>query len=108
MHMDIISSNVSSTPIRSQKSKMYDKQKISQSVEVKKEIASKEATRKSSRNVKFSPEEDKELLKGLQKHGEKNWAAIIKDETFDFHPSRTRDSLRVRADSAAFKKLLKK
>ena len=108
IEMVVTSSNGASTPIRSQKSKMYDKQKISQSVEVKKEIAFKEATRKSTRNVKFSPEEDKELLKGLQKHGEKNWAAIIKDETFDFHPSRTRDSLRVRADSAAFKKLLKK
>ena len=73
---------------------------------MKKEIASKEV-RRSSRNIKFSPEEDNELFKGIQKHGEKNWAAIIKDETFNFHPSRTRDSLRVRADSAAFKKLLK-
>ena len=75
---------------------------------VEKEIASKEVTKKTSRNVKFSPEEDQELLRGIKKHGEKNWAAIIKDEILDFHPSRTRDSLRVRADSAAFKKLTKK
>ena len=106
--MELIRSASSSTPNRSQKSKTYDTRKISQSVEVKKEIASKEVTRRSSRNIKFSSEEDNELLKGIQKHGDKNWAAIIKDETFDFHPSRTRDSLRVRADSAAFKKLLKK
>ena len=112
IEMQVLRSTVSSTPKRSQKSKMYDKGRITQSVEVKKEIASKEVvskevTRKSSRNVKFSPEEDRELLKGMQKHGEKNWASIIKDETLDFHPSRTRDSLRVRADSAAFKKLTK-
>ena len=107
--MELIRSTTSSsTPKRSEKSKTYDTRKISQCVEVKKEIASKEVTRRSSRNTKFSSEEDNELLKGIQKHGDKNWAAIIKDETFDFHPSRTRDSLRVRADSAAFKKLLKK
>ena len=112
IEMQVLRSTVSSTPKRSQKSRMYDRGRITQSVEVKKEvaskeIASKEATRKPSRNVKFSPEEDRELLKGMQKHGEKNWASIIKDETFNFHSSRTRDSLRVRADSAAFKKLLK-
>ena len=105
VEMQIISSTVSSTPIRTRQSTLYDKRKITQNVAVKKEIASKEVTKKTSRNVKFSREEDKELLKGIQKHGEKNWAAIIKDETLDFHPSRTRDSLRVRADSAAFKKL---
>lgn len=107
IEMEIISSTESSTPIRSGKEKAYNTRKITQSVEVKKEIAIRETARRSSRNVKFSQKEDEELLKGLQKHGEKNWAAIIKDETFDFHPSRTRDSIRVRADSAAFKKLIK-
>ena len=106
VQMEVIKSSISSTPKRPQNSRTYDTRKISQCVEVKKEIASKEV-RRSSRNVKFSPEEDNELLKGIQKHGEKNWAAIIKDEALDFHPSRTRDSLRVRADSAAFKKLFK-
>ena len=106
VQMEVIKSNISSTPKRPQNSRTYDTRKISQCVEVKKEVASKEV-RRSSRNIKFSPEEDNELLKGIQKHGVKNWAAIIKDETFAFHSSRTRDSLRVRADSAAFKKLLK-
>ncbi|XP_066916716.1 uncharacterized protein [Clytia hemisphaerica] len=106
VQMEVVRSTVSSTPKRPQNSKSYDKRRITESVEVKKETAIKE-TRKSSRNIKFSQEEDEELLKGIQKHGEKNWAAIIKDKTFDFHPSRTRDSLRVRADSAKFKKLLK-
>ncbi|XP_066916236.1 uncharacterized protein [Clytia hemisphaerica] len=105
VQMEVVRSTVSSTPKRPQNSKSYDKRRITESVEVKKETAIKE-TRKSSRNIKFSQEEDEELLKGIQKHGEKNWAAIIKDKTFDFHPSRTRDSLRVRADSAKFKKLL--
>ena len=79
--MQLIRSSASSTPKRSQNSKTYDTRKISQCVEVKKEIASREVTRRSSRNVKFSPEEDNELLRGIQKHGEKNWAAIIKDDS---------------------------
>ncbi|XP_066930255.1 uncharacterized protein [Clytia hemisphaerica] len=105
VQMEIISSVKASTPVRSQKRPMYDKTKISNSVTVKREIASKEAGNK---KVKFSPMEDNMLLKGIKRHGDKNWAAIIRDKAFDFHQSRTRDSLRVRADSAAFKKLLKK
>jgi len=37
---------------------------------------------------------------GIQKYGRKAWAP-----NFKFHSSRTRDSLRMRADSSAFKKL---
>jgi len=106
IQMQVIPSTIVSTPIRPCRAIAYDKRKITQSVEVKKEMAFKEVSKKTTRNIKFSQKEDKELLKGIQKHGEKSWASIIKDESLEFHPSRTRDSLRVRADSAAFKKLL--
>ena len=59
------------------------------------------------KNVKFTREEDDYLLKGIKKYGRKNWASIFKDKSYSFHESRTRDSLRVRADSAAFKRISK-
>ena len=68
----------------------------------------KEQPKRGCKNIKFTTEEDDQLLKGIAQHGEKNWAAIIRDQSLSFHPSRTRDSLRVRADSAAFKKYIKK
>ena len=70
---------------------------------IKKEIVNL-VTKKSGKNVKFITEEDKHLNDGITKYGRKCWALILKDKNFRFHPSRTRDSLRVRADSAAFKK----
>ena len=60
--------------------------------------------RKALKNVKFSYQEDNYLSLGIAKHGRKAWALILKDESYIFHPSRTRDSLRIRADSASFKK----
>lgn len=105
IEMEIVKSVTVSTPIRSSQPANFDRAKISESVAIKKETALKEV---STKRVKFSQKEDNFLLDGIKKHGEKNWAAIIKDETFDFHASRTRDSLRVRADSAAFKRLLSK
>ena len=105
VQMKIISSVKASTPIRTRSSTQYNKERISRSVTIKKEVASSEVNKR-PRNRKFSAEEDQHLLKGIQKYGEKNWSAIIRDKTLDFHSSRTRDSLRVRADSAAFKKLI--
>jgi len=60
--------------------------------------------KKQSKNVKFSLDEDNYLKAGLEKYGQKAWALILKDSEFRFHSSRTRDSLRMRADSSAFKK----
>ena len=73
-------------------------------ISVKKEIA-ETAAKKCFKNVKFSPEEDFNLRVGIEKYG-KSWANIIKDKNLVFHPSRTRDSLRMRADSATFKRLI--
>ena len=61
-------------------------------------------TRKQLKNVKFSNEEDEYLNEGITKYGRKSWANILRDKSFIFNKSRTRDSLRIRAESMAFKK----
>ena len=71
-------------------------------VQIKKECADKES-RKLVKNIKFTIEEDSFLLEGMKKHGNRNWSSILKDKAFTFHKSRTRDSLRMRADSKNFK-----
>ena len=78
-------------------------QDISKSVKVKKEVVSA-VTKKITKNNKFTEEEDVFIRKGIEKYGNKAWAAILKDPNFHFHPSRTRDALRMRADTNAFKK----
>ena len=73
-------------------------------ITVKEEVAKLE-TKRQGKNIKFSSEEDKFLFEGMKKHGRKAWALILKDETLNFHASRTRDSLRMRADSSVFRKM---
>ena len=75
-------------------------------IKIKRETA-KHELRRQGKNTKFTIEEDHYLLKGIKKYGRKSWAMILKDTSFRFHPSRNRDSLRVRADSTAFKKYFK-
>ena len=60
--------------------------------------------KKATKNIKFTEEEDGYLNMGIRKYGKTAWAAILKDDSLKFHDSRTRDSLRVRASSATFKK----
>ena len=86
--------------------KEIDRSRISADLEVKKEVAANEI-RRSNKNIKFSLEEDEHLKQGLKKYGKRNWSSILKDNDYNFHKTRTRDSLRVRADSAAFKRFLK-
>ena len=56
---------------------------------------------------KFSEEEDRHLILGVQKYGRGHWGKIIKDPTYKFDKGRSRDSLRVRYGSAEIKRLLK-
>ena len=65
------------------------------------------APTRACKNVKFTGEEDEQLNSGIKKYGKTAWASILRDTNFKFHESRTRDSLRVRAGSAAFKKRFK-
>ena len=55
----------------------------------------------------FTTSEDTQLLKGLKKFGNGKWAVILKDGAAVFHSSRTRDALRMRAQSAVFKRTYK-
>ena len=48
---------------------------------------------------RFTPEEDTALKAGIKKYGYGKWKDIISDKVFSFHPSRTRDTIRVRAKS---------
>ena len=58
-----------------------------------------------SRTLKrFSESEDQNLSRGIGKYGKHSWAAILSDKEFSFNKDRTRDSLRVRASSANFKR----
>lgn len=53
---------------------------------------------------RFSPNEDKNLYNGIKKYGRHNWASILHDKEFSFDKDRSRDSLRVRANSVVFKR----
>ena len=53
---------------------------------------------------RFSLEEDAVLKEGIKKHGLGKWSVMLKDKTLNFHPARTRDSIRVRADTLGLTK----
>jgi hypothetical protein len=54
-----------------------------------------------AKRVSFTPDEDSFLKDGIKKYGNSKtkWADILKDEEYKFHPTRTRDTLRVRSTS---------
>jgi len=57
-----------------------------------------------TRLKRFTIEEDRFLRDGVSKYGYGMWKDIFKDKDFTFHPSRTRDSLRMRAKTLKIKK----
>ena len=57
---------------------------------------------------RFSLEEDNSLKEGIRKYGLGKWINILRDKCFSFHQSRTRDSLRVRADTLGLTKKKRK
>ena len=67
-------------------------------IDVKKEDVEIELAR-GTRLMRFTIEEDSFLRQGVQKYGKGKWSHILKDKDLKFHPSRTRDSLRMRADT---------
>ena len=73
---------------------------------VKKDFLKKSSKKHSGvgKVIKFTRAEDQCLKKGIEKYGKKSWSLILKDTAFQFHSTRTRDSLRMRADTATFKK----
>lgn len=71
------------------------------------ELKKEELCNQSRPFKRFSENEDDNLAKGIQKYGKHSWALIINDKKFSFDRERTRDSLRVRAGSAVFKRKYK-
>ena len=76
-------------------------------VQVKKELAENEVER-SNYQKRFCPEEDDALKEGIKKHGLGKWSVMLKDKTLKFHCSRTRDAIRMRADTLGLSKKKKK
>ena len=72
-------------------------------IEVKKEELEKEISH-GTRFIRYTPEEDTFLREGVKKYGLGRWSHILKDTLFTFHDSRTRDSLRMRADTIGLSK----
>ena len=53
---------------------------------------------------RFSLEEDSILKEGIKKHGLGKWSLMLKDPSLQFPASRTRDALRMRADTLGLTK----
>ena len=75
--------------------------------DVKMEIESNAEVEKVGRRRIFSTAEDVQLCQGIKRFGKGKWAVILKEGTTVFHHSRTRDALRMRAQSTSFKRLYK-
>lgn len=67
-------------------------------IDVKKEELENEISR-GLKLKRFTYQEDTYLKQGVTKHGLGRWSRILKDADYTFHQGRTRDSLRMRADT---------
>ena len=76
-------------------------------IEVKKEEAQRQVE-DAPRLLRFTPDEDLYLRRGTTKYGLGQWSKILKDKDFVFHTCRTRDTLRVRADTLGLTKKKRK
>ena len=56
------------------------------------------------RRCAFTTSEDVQLSNGIKKFGRGRWAEILKDGSEVFHTTRTRDALRMRAQTQGFKR----
>ena len=77
-------------------------QAISNHLEVKKEEAEQQLPLW-GKSKRFTAQEDRFLKLGIEKYGKGCWSLILHDDNYIFHPARTRDSLRMRAETCAFK-----
>ena len=106
------SSNIERTkeviPVRSRRSSQVDMPHPStMTFEVKKETATNKVTGGQIQK-RFCGDEDAVLREGIEKHGLGKWAVMLKDKTLNFHPSRTRDAIRMRAELLGLSKKKKK
>ena len=77
---------------------------ISNDVQFKKEVANDQIKASTRSKTKFTKEEDSFLQHGMEKCGKGNWSQVLKDPAYRFNSCRTKDSLRMRAETASFKK----
>ena len=77
-------------------------QSVSNDVEVKKEEAEQQLQSR-GKSKRFTADEDRCLRMGIEKYGKGAWSFILHDVNYNFHPARSRDSLRMRAETCAFK-----
>ena len=77
---------------------------VSDDIEVK-----KEELQDGKRFLQFTKQEDDYLRDGYKKHNKSRtkWSDIIKDKSFEFQEGRTRDSLRMRANTLGLEKKTK-
>ena len=95
-------------PTRSTRSSQLEMPLLStMTIEVKKETALNEV-KEGQIQKRFCSNEDAALREGVKKHGLGKWAVMLKDKTLNFHPSRTRDSIRMRAVTLGLSKKKKK
>ena len=67
-------------------------------VEVKREEVER-GMEVTSKLLRFTPEEDTALRQAIKDYGLGRWAKILKDPKYQFHASRKRDTLRMRAET---------
>ena len=71
---------------------------ITDDVEIKKEEAEQQLT-SSRKSKRFTADEDRYLKLGIEKYGIGAWSFIVHDKSLKFNPNRSRDSLRMRAET---------
>ena len=80
----------------------YGQQSQSESlIEIKKEEVHPQ------KRIGFSASEDVQLCNGINKYKRGKWAEILLEGSEVFHPCRTRDALRMRSQTQAFKRKYK-
>ena len=67
----------------------------------------KKLGRRTRDKVQFTQDEDKNLAVGVDKYGKGHWGKILNDKELQFNPCRRRDSLRMRYETAAWKRYYK-
>jgi hypothetical protein len=72
-------------------------------LEVKKELVEGEVASPLCQR-RFCPKEDSALKEGIKKYGLGKWSVMLKDTSLNFSSSRTRDALRMRADTLGLSK----
>ena len=103
-HAIVVDTTPSSSTMDTNVGETIDSTTNIEELEIKKEELEKELLDKGTRLKRFSIEEDNCLKQGIAKYGVGKWVQILKDKCFTFHSSRTRDSLRVRADTLGISK----